>query len=406
MPPLAKAVARVVVATASSFLAYLLAELAILHAPTWVLAAFSGIEVVGFQPQPRIPYFFPAVLTRLPPEAPAWLYALQLGSYVPAALSLILASTIVARRAPGWLRLGATQVVLWATFLLAFYSGVFSGGRFRLQRALEVLWPALAQSEGRVLFLGGALIGSALLVSWWCLRGLLDRAPTRMGALLGWVLIPALLVSTLLLVYLYNWRLLWSSGPAAYLFAWIAVPVVVAGLPAALWRPRPAPPLELRFRPAVAVMALAGLLLGGLAARGEILSYLARRDLVPRNSQHWQLYLDAGAATQAQALATAADQRAAQTAARLGIPLNDSLLHGCLFASTQAKTTLAGSDEPFTLDAARQEIHHLLAPNGDIVDSRGDALLLMRRAWGEPASPAVALAAARYGAGEFGGRPL
>ncbi len=404
-----KALGNIAVATAGSFLAYLLTEITVLHAPILLLAALTGIEVVGFQPQSRFPYFLPSSLTRLPPDSPAWLYALQQGSYLPAALLLILAAAVAAHRARGWWRLPATQTILWATFLLAFYGGAFGGGRFRLQRALEGLWPAFAQSEGRVLFLGGALIGVGLFAAWVCLRGLLDRTAVsrlaRFGVLVGWVMLPALLVGKFLVSYLFNWRLLGRSGPATYLFVWIAAPILVAGLPAALWRPRPAPPLEFRFRSVAAILLLATLALGGLAARGEILSYFARRQLTARSSPHWQFYLDAAALPRADALASAADQRAAKMAEHLGIGFSDTPLRGCLFASTQSKIALAGSDEPFTLDAARQEIHHLLTPAGDISDARGDALLLMRQAWGEPGSQSTALAVARYATGEFGGQP-
>ncbi|HXE76235.1 MAG TPA: hypothetical protein VNN18_11470 [Candidatus Xenobia bacterium] len=401
-----RALASIAVATASSFLAYLLAEALILHAPILLLAALSGIEVVGFQPQPRIPCFLPAALTRWPPDAPAWLYALQLGSYLPAALLLMVAVTLAGQRASGWLRVTATQAVLWATFFLTFYSGAFSGGRFRLQRALEVLWPTFAHSEGQVLFLGGALIGVSLFAAWVCLRGLLDRAPTRAGAWLGWLLLPALLVGALLITLLYNWRLLGRSGPAMFFLAWIAAPIVVAGLPAALWRPRRAPALELHTRSAVAMAVAATVALGALAARGDILSFLARRDLNPRSTRHWQLLLDAGAATHAETAVAAYDERAVRIGALLGTPLDESPLRACLFSSTQAKVALTGTDEPVTLNARRMEINHLLTPAGDISDARGDALLLMRRAWSEPGSPAVALALARYGVGDFFGQPL
>ncbi len=410
MPRGLRAFGTIAVATAGSFLAYFLAEIIVLHAPILLLAALTEIEVVGFQPQPRFPYFLPSALTRFPPDSPVWLYAAQQGSYVPAALLLILAAAIAAHRARGWPRLPATQAVLWATFFLAFYSGAFGGGGFRLQRALEVVWPTFAQSEGRVLFLGGALIGLGLFAAWVCLRWLLDRTaasrPARFGVLVGWVMLPALLVGGLLVAYLFNWRLLGRSGPAAYLFAWIAAPILAAGLPAALWRARPAPPLEFRLRSAVAILLLATLALGGLAARGEILAYFARRQLTMRSSQHWRLYLDAAALARVDEVAGVGDKRIEAMAARLGIALPDSPLRGCLFASTQSKVALTGSDEPFTLDAPRQEIHHLLSPAGGISDDRGDALLLMRQAWGEPGSQSVALAAARYSAGEFGGQPL
>ena len=134
---------------------------------------------------------------------------------------------IAAHRARGQLCVFASQAVFWATLFLALYSGAFGGGRFRLQRALEALWPSFAQSEGRVLFLGGTIIGVGLFATWMCLRRLLDRTATtrlaRMATLLGWVLVPALLVGALLIAYLFNWRLLGRSGPAAYLFAWIEI---------------------------------------------------------------------------------------------------------------------------------------------------------------------------------------
>jgi hypothetical protein len=410
MPRGLKALGNIFVATAGSFLAYLLAEITVLHAPILLLAAITNIEVVGFQPQPRFPYFLPSAMTRLPPEAPVWLYA--------SAARQLLAGSVAAHRCrrdrstprPRLVAPAATQAVLWATFFLAFYSGAFGGGRFRLQRALEGLWPTFAQSEGRVLFLGGALIGVGLFAAWVCLRGLLDRTAdsrlARFGVLVSWIMLPALLVGGFLVAYLFNWRLLGRSGPAAYLFVWITAPILAAGLPAALWRARPAPPLELRHRSAFALCLLAALTLGGLAARGEILSYFARRQLTARSSLHWRLYLDAAALPRADALAGAADHRVAKMAERLSIALSDEPLRGCLFASTQSKTALTGSDEPFTLDAVRQEIHHLLLPAGDVSDGRGDALLLMREAWGEPGSQSVALAVARYAAGEFGGQPL
>ncbi len=405
-----KALAGFVVATAGSFLAYLLAEIAVLHTPTLLLAALTDVEVAGFQPQPRFPYFLPSALTRLPPDTSPWLYAAQQGSYLPAALLLLLLAAIVAHRARGQLSLLATQVAFWATFFLTLYSGAFGGGRFRLQRTLEAVWPSFAQSEGRVLFLGGAIIGLGVFTTWVCLRRLLDRAAAtrleRLGTLLGWVLVPALLVGAFLVAYLFNWRFLWRSGPAAYLFAWIAAPGLLAGLPAALWRVRPAPPLEVHFRSGAALILAAALALGGLASRGDISSYFARRELTARNSQHWRLYFDAAALPQAERLATSADSGLARMAERLGIAVPEAPLRACLFASAQSKNRVAGSDEPFTFDAARQEIHHLLTPAGNIADERGDALLLMRTAWGEPASQSTALALARYAAGEFGGQPL
>jgi hypothetical protein len=57
--------------------------------------------------------------------------------------------------------------------------------------------------------------------------------------------------------------------------------------------------------------------------------------------------------------------------------------------------------------ADRREVHHLIQPGGgSISDPRGEALLLLRLAWGPPGSERLALAVARWAAGDLEGHPL
>ncbi len=396
-------------ATAASFLAFLLVEAVVLHAPGLLLAALTDVTLEGFRAQ-RFPSFLPQALTQLPSGASPWLSALYFGGYLPAAFLVIVLGVFAARRTQGWLSLLLVHAAVWATFIVTLYSGVLGGGRFRLQRALEPLWPSLAQSERLVLFIGGGIIGLALFALWDVLRLLFDRAAEdrrqRLGLLAGWVLVPVLFVMALLIANLFNWQALWRWTLARTAFAWLVIPLLLAGLPAALWRPRSAPPLTLRLRPALATVVVALAAFGALAARTEFTSYLARRELTTHTSQHWRLQFDAAALPQADSLAASADARATILAQRLGLPTPTSPLHACVFGSTETKTSIAGNDEPFTLDRRRGEVHHLLTPGSEPTDPRGDALLMMSTAWGEPGSEVVALSLARYGVGRYFVYPL
>jgi len=404
-----KALGNLTAATASSFLAFLLVEAVAFHAPGLLLAATTGITLEGFRGQ-RFPSFLPQALTQLPSDASPLLTALYFGGYLPTAFLLLVLGVVAARRAQGWFTLLAAHTICWATFLITLFSGAFGGGRFRLQRAVEPLWPSLAQSERSALLLGGGLIGLALFALWACLRSLFDRAadsrPQRLALLGGWILVPTVIVMALLIAYLANWQALWRWTLARTALAWLVIPLLLAGLPAALWRPRLRSQLVLRFRHALALVVIAVAALGVLFARTELTSYLARRHLISRSSQHWRLQFDAAALPQADALAAAADARAVAVAQRLGITVPSSPLRACVFTSTDTKTAIAGNDEPFTLDRRRSEVHHLLAPGSEPTDVRGDALLLMRAAWSDPGSDAVALALARYALGNFYGQPL
>jgi hypothetical protein len=131
-------------------------------------------------------------------------------------------------------------------------------------------------------------------------------------------------------------------------------------------------------------------------------------DLATHRSRHWivQLPADLAARRSAESWGAAADRRLAEIAGRLGVDLPAEPLHLYLNDSTRRLRERAGDDAPFTVRADRREVAHLVAPQGTITDACGDALLLLRLAWGAPGSETLARAVARAGAGDFHGRPL
>jgi hypothetical protein len=130
--------------------------------------------------------------------------------------------------------------------------------------------------------------------------------------------------------------------------------------------------------------------------------------LASHRSRHWivQLPADLAARRSAESWGAAADQRLTEIAGRLGVAVPAEPLHLYLDDSTRRLQERAGSDAPFTVRPERREVAHLVAPQGTITDACGDVLLLLRLAWGAPASETLAAAVARAGAGDFRGRPL
>jgi hypothetical protein len=163
-----------------------------------------------------------------------------------------------------------------------------------------------------------------------------------------------------------------------------------------------------RSLPALAGLAAAALLAIGLGAAQERQSL--RNGFVEVRSRHWVVHVPRDRQTRGAALAEAADRRLEAMAARLGVSLPNEPLQAWLHDSTATKKTLAGDDLPFTVlgvPADHREVHHLLDPlSGEITDPRGDALLLLRLAWGEPGAETLADAIARFAAGDFHGFPL
>ncbi|MFQ5927113.1 MAG: hypothetical protein ACE5MH_06735, partial [Terriglobia bacterium] len=391
------------VATASCSLAYLTARVLVLDGLRALLVIFTDADFYPF----RVIWALPGVLTRYPPDTPA-LYSLYHGGFLLCGTVVLLAGTLTVSRSQGWLRLFLTQVVVWSSVLLALTTGLFViWSRGSLSALLHALWPAQAFLPLRISFgiLMAALVFPAAYLT---LRHLLDSAADTPGlrllALGRWVLLPAGIVSVVLTTYLLRW---WS------LLGWgvtlgILLLILLAGLPAAVRQARPAPPFRPGFAGAVVLLLAFGLALGGLYSFNTLNRLVRRSDFSEFPSQHWQLHFKKDNRVEAHraALGAAADERLAAMAQRLGLELPNPSLHIYLHTSTETKNALVESDEPFTVEPARREVHHLLAPDGGVSDARGDALLLMHAGWGEGGSEAVTRALARYAVGSFHGSPL
>jgi len=151
-----------------------------------------------------------------------------------------------------------------------------------------------------------------------------------------------------------------------------------------------------------------------LAALLLVLAGNARCDTQPGpepvtwRARHWivQVPAELAARRPAESWGAAADRRLEAIAARLGVKLPAEPLHLYVDDSTRRLEERTGSDAPFTILPDRREVGHLVSPDGTITDASGDALLLLHLAWGPPRSATLAAAIARYGAGDFHGRPL
>ncbi|MGH9803726.1 MAG: glycoside hydrolase family 113, partial [Candidatus Acidiferrales bacterium] len=371
-------------------------------------ARFEGIET-GARGWSYSLSFLPRLTTSFPPDGPGLLYAVYAGAPLLAAFSLLGLSVWRARRAGDWARIFWMQVAVWTSIPLLLQSGVF----FRWPRgsvgaALRGLWPeAAASTPVRVAVAVGIAVPLLFaLIS--VARRLLDAAAegraVRMRALSSWILLPALLTSLLLNLPVLRFRSWWVGvvifGPALL--------AVLIGIVAALSPRRPAPEMRWNTVGAVALLTTLALVLGLSFAARPLLQAGGRAEFTEVQSQHWRLYLEAGAAAgkDAEDFAAKADARLENIAQRLGLrPPNPQLTAYC-YSSAGLKSARTGDDRPFTLKAESKTVHHLLAPGGSPSDARGDALLLLEINWGEPASPAIADALARFAVGDFHGHAL
>lgn len=389
------------VATAGFYLAYVVAWFLALESPRALLAVFAGVEWYGIRPR----WAFPGLLTRFPSDGSAALYALYQGGFFLSSAVVLVVGLLALPRARGWLRLFLTQVVLWAGVLFSLYVGLFVGGiGGPLQAALRALWPAQSVSLALRVTLGALAAALVFPAAYLAVRHLLDSAAeTRLPRLLAlgrWLVLPAGIVSIALTTNLLRgWGAVrWGVAGAIVLL------VVLVGLPAAMVRSRPAPPLRPGFAGAAALLLAFGFSLGGLLGYGDLVRLFHRADFPAQRSQYWFLHAEKCASVPGIA---EADQRLRQLGTRLSLaPPNPAVLHAYFYTSVETKRVFTGSDEPYTLRPSRREVHHLLTPAGDITDPRGDALLLMRLSWGKPGSEDVARALARYALGEFHGSPL
>ncbi|MFQ5778037.1 MAG: hypothetical protein ACE5IP_08515 [Terriglobia bacterium] len=401
------------VATASCFLAYLVVSFFIFEWPRLLLAAFTDIELLGLEARRGFVYMAPRILPRtvtdFPVEGSALLYALYQSGSVLWGAALVWLAAGTGRHARGWLRLFLLQIIFWPTVLLGLYSAVMVGGHWGpLNAALRVLWPEQANSLAVRLPLGILIAACFLAALHLSLRSFLDSvAETRFRRLLAlgrWLVLPATLVGFALHLPLLRY---WGLFVVAFVLG-PALLALLAGLPGALAPSRPAPPLRPSFTGAVALLLTLGFVTSGLWGYDKLSRRAGHANFSSYESRYWRLQIESptGIAIAPEAVAAEADRRLTGLAARLGLQPPNPGLRAHYHSSTESKRALAGDDRPFTLDIARSEVHHLLSPDGQVSDARGDALLLMHSAWGEPGSAAVAQALARYAVGNFHGAPL
>ncbi len=399
-------------ATAGCYLAFLAALSLVLGLPDVLLIVFTRMDFTHFDARWPIP----VIITRFPSDGSAFLYALHQAGFLISGAVFLCLGLVAGRRAKGWLRLWLDYIVFWSGLLLVLLTASYAIWNFGpLYAALQVLWPNGFHSLGFRIALGVTLAVACGAAAHLAVRQLLDSAADsradRLAALARWLLLPVLLVGWIVLRRVF----LRSSALHAALIWSPMLFGLLAGLPAALRSARPAPAFHPSIRGAALLLVTCGLTVGVLFDHADLARQLHRGDFVQSESPRWLLDFEAGPIPPERQhdLEIAANRRLGLMEARLGLmevhlglPPRAPRLHAYFYVSTAAKTARTGDDAPFSLEVSRREVHHLLAPSGQVTDPRGEALLLMHTAWGEPGSPDVARAIARCAVGNFHGVPL
>jgi hypothetical protein len=395
-------------ALASCYLGLLVSHL-LWDAPQLLVAAFTDAEVVSFGrfvPLSAVPYLY--VLQ--PAEASPLAFAAYAVGAMSLAPLLLAAGARLAGAVSGWLRLTVIYSAFWIGLLIAGAAVGFAAWGAGPLAGLASVLGGVGSGAGR--WLVAAVV---LLACWLCLARLLQllageaAAPIAQRALrlTLWFLLPVVVLSATLS------GAAWRLGPLQRLAGGFA-PLLVAVLPvlaAIRGRRRSASPFQPTLRGAIVTAAAGGVCLASMAAYPAVARHLAKPEFDSVTSQHGDLSFEQGAFSLAgqQAWAKAADHRLKKYSERLGIPLHRARLRSKVLLSTRAKRALTREirdDQPFTLTQEPLTLYQLLAPGGNLSDSRGEPLLLMADAWGPPASKSVAEAVARYAAGSFLGHSL
>jgi sugar phosphate isomerase/epimerase len=251
-------------ATASSYLAWLLAAFVLLEWPRIFLAAVSDIELGAvelssgrwFMPRGILPH----AVTHFPEDGSATLYAFYHSGFILWGIALLAVGVAVSRRAAGWWRVFSVHVVVWAAVSLVLFSGVFlsrwNNPLMASMRALRV-----DGSEYTLRWVAGLVLGTLLLGALvGSIRHLLDgTAEDRAGRLVGlvrWLVFPVGLASVLISHPFWQFR---SSFVAAFILGPVVL-ALIAGVPAALTRGRGVAPLRLERRGGLTLLVVSGVL--------------------------------------------------------------------------------------------------------------------------------------------------
>ena len=332
----------------------------------------------------------------LPVDAPWGLHAIHaFGPFlIPVALFLIAAG--LASRLSGLAALCSAWTALWLAVPLAAELARYGWGR---RGSLELLM----QSAG--LPTGGSLLKSALAAS----AGLAILAALRTGFRRTRLLpVTALAIPLAALYFL--------VPEARFENRWLErvgllhLPLYSAGIVALVASmPRDAP--KSPSRKAAVCLGLAGLL--AVIVPPPIdndARTVARTNWTEVSSDFWQVRFETDRFSTEERWQWLVDagSRLGTYRERLGIELEDGPIRVRVARSEHAMREIAGgrgSAESFVLESLDEPVV-MAGSNSQPEDLRSEPLLLMRRAWGQPSSTAMAFALARFALGSFDGDPL
>ena len=375
--------------------------------PQGLLAALTDVEVLRF----RVRFGWPGIVTRLPADGSALLYALQQGGFLISGAAAVLVGLFVQRRSSGWLRLFSTHGVMWSGVWLSLNMLQFAAGtRGPLNSAFRALWPSNFAPSAVRWSIALLAVGTVCIATYVAFRRLLDSVNSadpstrnRLKALAMWLVVPTTFVTLILLNQPFR---RWSLVRTGLVVGPLLLAVVV-GLVALATRHHPAPAFRPGLAGATGVLVALGFSLGLRLVSEDLQSRIHQPDFEHYQSRHWHLYLEANSSWDIEQLGESADRRVERLGAVLGIEkLPNPALEAYFYSSPPDPRRSHRTDDPFSVEASGRRVHHILRPDGRPTDYRGDAIALMNAAWGTTSFGAIANGIARYANGGFHGNSL